>query len=153
MGVCLFESYLDINILDRLDLDVFLLNASDNLRCYTKNNGKCCHFQFSEFARDLFATFCSAFVRLYLNYITDYFSGLFSRIYLSDEKEIIEKFFRHASNLLNKVWDESNYKFFYDRFSTFSLIGIYLWVTHTSFPYSGFTESIMSVVTEFLNNN
>ena len=126
MGVCLFESYLDINILDRLDLDVFLLNASDNLRCYTKNNGKCCHFQFSEFARDLFAPFCSAFVRLYLNYITDYFSGLFSRIYLSDEKEIIEKFFRHASNLLNKVWDESNYKFFYDRFSTFSLIGIYL---------------------------
>ena len=91
LRVCLFESYLDINTSDRLDLDIFLLNASDNLRCYTKNNGKCCHFQIFEFARDLFAAFCSVFVRMYFNYTIDYFSGLFSRISLSDEKKIIEK--------------------------------------------------------------
>ena len=87
MRVCLSESYLDIKTSDRLDLDVFLLNASDNVRCYTKNNGKCCDFQNFEFARDLFAAFCSVFVRMYLNYTIDYFLGLFSRISLSDEKK------------------------------------------------------------------
>ena len=91
LRVCLFESYLDIKTSDRLGLEVFLLNASNNLRCYTKNNGKCCHFQIFEFARDLFAAFCSVFVRMYFNYTIDYFSGLFSRISLSDEKKIIEK--------------------------------------------------------------
>ena len=124
----MFESYVDINTSDRLDLDVFLLNASDNLTCYTKNNGKCCHFQIFEsvvifeFARDLFSAFCSVFVRVYLNYTIDYFSGLFSRISLSDEKKIIEKFFRYASSLLNKFWDESNYKFFYEFFDMFNKV-------------------------------
>ena len=99
-----------------------MLNASDNLRCYTKNNGKCCQFQIFEFARDLFAVFCSVFVRINLNYTIDYFSGLFSRIYLSDEKKIIEKIFRHASSLLNKFWDESNYKFFYEFFDMFDKV-------------------------------
>ena len=122
MYVCLFESYLDINTSDRLDLDVFFLNASDNVRCYTKSNGKCCYFQKFEFARDLFAAFCSAFVRMYLNCTIDYFSGLFSRIFLSDEKKIIEKFFRHASSLLNKFWDESNHKSFYEFFDMFDKV-------------------------------
>ena len=120
--VYLFESYLDIKTSGRLDLDVFLLNASDNLRCYTKNNGKCCHFQSFEFARDLFAPFCSVFVRMYLNDTIDYFSGLFSRISLSDEKKIIEKIFRHALSMLNKFWDESNYKFFYEFFDMFDKV-------------------------------
>ena len=119
LRVCLFESYLDIKTSDRLGLEVFLLNASNNLRCYTKNNGKCCHFQIFEFARDIFAAFCSAFVRMYLNYTTDYFSGLFSRISLSNEKKIIEKIFRHALSLLTKFWDESIYKFFYEFFDIF----------------------------------
>ena len=59
---------------------------------------------------------------MYLNYTNDYFSGLFSRISLSDEKKIIEKFFRHASSLLNRFWDESNYKFFYGFFDMFDKV-------------------------------
>ena len=59
---------------------------------------------------------------MYLNYTIDYFSCLFSRISLSDEKKIIEKFFRYASSLLNKFWDESNYKFFYEFFDMFNKV-------------------------------
>ena len=84
------------------------------------NFQKCCHFRIC--TRDLFAAFCSVFVRMYLNYTNDYFSGLFSRISLSDEKKIIEKIFRHASSLLNRFWDESNYKFFYGFFDMFDKV-------------------------------
>ena len=122
MRVCLFESYLDIKTSDHLVLDVFLQDASDNLKYYTKDNGKCCYFQSFEFARDLFAAFCSVFVRMYLNYTIDYFSDLFSRISLSDEKKIIKKTFRHALILLKKFWDESNYKFFYEFFDMFDKV-------------------------------
>ena len=82
LRVCLFESYLDIKTSDYLVLDVFLQDASDNLKYYTKDNGKGCYFQSFEFARDLLAAFCSVFVRMYLNYAIDYFSDLFSRIFV-----------------------------------------------------------------------
>ena len=60
--LCTFGSFLDIRTSERLDLDVFLVNASDNLN-YTKDNGKCCYFQVFEFAHEtcllLFVQFLS----------------------------------------------------------------------------------------------
>ena len=94
--VCSVGSYLDCSSSDRLDLDVFLLNADDFLGGYTKYNGKCCYFQNFEFARDLFAAFCSVLIRMFLNYTVDCFSDLLCRVTLSDEQKIIQKILNHA---------------------------------------------------------
>ena len=94
--VCSVRSYLDCSSSDRLDLDVFLLNADDALGGYTRDNGKCCYFQNFEFARDLFAAFCSVLIRMFLNYNVDCFSDLLFRVTLSDEQETIQKILNHA---------------------------------------------------------
>ena len=93
LKLCVFSvrSYLDCSSSDRLDLDVFLLNADDALGGYTRDNGKCCYFQNFEFARDLFAAFCSVLIRMFLNYTVDCFSDLLCRVTLSDEQKLIQK--------------------------------------------------------------
>ena len=90
--VCSVGSYLDCSSSDRLDLDVFLLNAGDTLGGYTKDNEKCCYFQNFKFARDLFAAFCSVLIRVYLNYTVNCFSDLLHQVSLSDEQKLIQKF-------------------------------------------------------------
>ena len=94
--VCSVGSYLDCSSSDGLDLDVFLLNGDDALGGYTKYDGKCCYFQNFEFARDLFAAFCSVLIRMSLNYKVDCFSDFLSRFTLSDGQETIQKILNHA---------------------------------------------------------
>ena len=65
-----------------------------------------------EFARDLFAAFCSVLIRMYLNYTVECFSDFLSRVSLSDEQKIIQKILKHAYIFLSKFWDETSYKFF-----------------------------------------
>ena len=108
MCVCSVGTYLDCSSSDRFDLDVFLLNACDTLGGYTKDSGKCCYFQNFEFARDLFAAFCSVLIRMYLNYTVECFSGFLSRVSLSDEQKIIQNILKHAYIFLIKFWDETN---------------------------------------------
>ena len=91
MCVCSVGTYLDSSSSDRLDLDVFLLNACDTLAGHTKDNGKCCYFQNFECAQDLLAAFCSVLIRMYLNYTVKCFSDFLSRASLSDEQNIILK--------------------------------------------------------------
>ena len=50
LDLCSVGTYLDCSSSDRLDLDVFLLNACDTLGGYSKDSGKCCYFQNFEFA-------------------------------------------------------------------------------------------------------
>ena len=96
MSVCSVGTYLDCSSSYRLDLDVFLLNARDTIGGYTKDSGKCCYFQNFEFARDLFAAFCSVLIRMYLNYTVECFSDFLSRVSLSDEQKIIQKILKHT---------------------------------------------------------
>ena len=94
--VCSVGSYLDCSSSDGLDLDVFSLNGDDALAGYTKYNGKCCYFQNFEFARDLFAAFCSVLIRMFLNYKVYCFSDFLCRVTLSDKQETIQKILNHA---------------------------------------------------------
>ena len=96
LSVYSVETYLNCSSSDCLDLDVFLLNADDTLVGYTKDSEKCCYFQNFEFARDLFAAFCSVLIRMYLNYTVECFSDFLSRVSLSDEQKIIQKILKHA---------------------------------------------------------
>ena len=80
LSVCSVGTYLDCSSSDCLDLDVFLLNARDTIGGYTKDSGKCCYFQNFEFARDLFAAFCSVLIRMYLNCTFECFSDFLSRV-------------------------------------------------------------------------
>ena len=113
MSVCSVGTYLDCSSSYRLDLDVFLLNARDTIGGYTNDSGRCCYFQNFEFARDLFAAFCSVLIRMCLNYTVECFSDFLSQVSLSDEQNIIQKILKHAYIFLSKFWDETNYKFFY----------------------------------------
>ena len=113
LSVCSVGTYLDCSSSYRLDLDVFLLNARDTIGGYTNDSGRCCYFQNFEFARDLFAAFCSVLIRMCLNYTVECFSDFLSQVSLSDEQNIIQKILKHAYIFLSKFWDETNYKFFY----------------------------------------
>ena len=135
-------TYLDCSISDHLDLDVFLLNACDTIGGYTKDSGKCCYFQNFEFARDLFAAFCSVLIRMYLNYTVECFSDFLSRVSLSDEQKIIQKILKHAYIILCKFWDDTNYKFFYEFFDMFDKVNssVYyqnVYTKPTFGPYDG----------------
>ena len=113
------DDYLHITSSDRLDLDVFLNRpAYFQYPDYELLNGKCCHLEVLSYARDLFAAFCAALVRMYLNYTIDQFSDLISQVSLSDRGKIIRKIFWFALDLLHKFFD-INYLFFYEFFDMF----------------------------------
>ena len=63
------------------------------------------------FTRDLLAAFCSIFVRMYLNFITGYFSDLMLQLSLYDEKKVVRKIFTFADLLLYNFFDF--FEFFY----------------------------------------
>ena len=92
MSVCSVGTYSDCSSSDSLDLDVCLLNARDTIGGYTKDSGSvvilrnCSYFQNFEFARDLFAAFCSVLIRMYLNYTVECFSDFLSRVCLMNKK-------------------------------------------------------------------
>ena len=103
--------YLNISSSDRVDLDVFLCRPHYfQYPDYELLNGKCSHLEVFSFARDLFATFSSVLVRMYLNYTVQHFSDLISQISLSNEGKTIRRIF----------W--FNYMFFYEFFDLFDKV-------------------------------
>ena len=66
-----FPSYLDILSDEHVDFDVFLCNHSSSCcsLCHSNSSDKKCpNFEVFNYARDLFAAFCSVLVRMNLNY-------------------------------------------------------------------------------------
>ena len=93
---------------------VFLCNRSSaccNLCHPQSSDAKCANFKVFNFERSLFAAFCDVLVRLYLNYIMEYFSEFISNVSLSDEKKIITKYFRFAYDFLHKFFDVNHWFF------------------------------------------
>ena len=85
-----YPSFLDILSEERVDFDVFLCKSTSACcsLCNRDSLGKkCANFEVFNFARDLFAAFCSVLVRMYLNYTLQYFLEFISNISLSDEKK------------------------------------------------------------------
>ena len=106
------DDYLNINSSERIDLDVFLTKPAFFTYCTCDAIGRnYSDFEVFNHARDLFVAFCSALVRMYLNYTTAYFLDL--QVSLSDQKKIIQTIFRFARDLLEKFFD-INYDFFYE---------------------------------------
>ena len=68
------DNYFNISSSDRVDLDVFLCRPHYfHYPDYELLNGKCSHLEVVSFARNLFATFSSVLVRMYLNYTVRHF--------------------------------------------------------------------------------
>ena len=78
---------------------------------YPLKHKKCRYFTVLSHAQDLFAYFCSIFVRMYLNYAMEHFSELILTLKLSDEKYVIEEFLNSAHDLLYDFFD-TDYLFF-----------------------------------------
>ena len=85
----------------------------------------CCYMEVLSHPQDLFAYFCSMFVRLYLNlnYAMEHFYKLISTIKLSDEKFVIEKMLTFAYELLHNFFD-TNYLFFYEFYNVLDEVNL-----------------------------
>ena len=107
-----------------VDLDVFLDRpAYFDYPNYPLKHKKCRYFTILSHAQDLFAYFCSIFVRLYLNYAMERFSDLMSTLKLSDEKFVIEQILNFARDLLHDFFD-TNYMFFYEFLNVFDEVNL-----------------------------
>ena len=73
--------------------------------CFTESSSKCSDFEVISFAQDLFADFCSVFIRMYLNITTEYFSDLISQLSLSNEQKVVRKIFTFLHLLLYNFFD------------------------------------------------
>ena len=85
---------------------------------YPLKHKNCRYFTVLSHAQDLFAYFCSIFVRMYLNYAMEHFSELILTLKLSDEKYVIEDILNSAHDLLYDFFD-TNYLFFYEFLNVF----------------------------------
>ena len=95
-------SYVDFYGDLRIDLDVFLHAALHIME--TTDSKKCSFFNEFEFAFDLFITFSSLFVRLYLNVIVYCLNNFLCRAALADRTKLIDLILKHAKILLLKFW-------------------------------------------------
>ena len=85
---------------------------------YPLKHKNCRYFTVLSHAQDLFAYFCSIFVRMYLNHAMEHFSELILTLKLSDEKYVIEDILNSAHDLLYDFFD-TNYLFFYEFLNVF----------------------------------
>ena len=81
---------------NRVDLDVFLMNAMRGIG-YTIDNNDCCFLQVFTYPQELFAAFSSILIRMYLNCTVKSFSSLLSSASFADEKKIRQIILKHAN--------------------------------------------------------
>ena len=113
--LCAYGTYSGMQNLNRVDLDVFLMNAMRWIG-YTIHTDDCCHFQVFTYPQELFAAFSSILIRIYLHCTLKSFASLLSSLSLGDEKKIIQITLKHANFFLNKFWHQTNYRFFNELF-------------------------------------
>ena len=85
----------------RVNLDVFLMDAEYNLHGFTEVTEKCRFFQFFHCPEELFASFSSILIRLFINCAMNVFNYL--KVSLADEKKIIFLMVKHAKNFFRQI--------------------------------------------------
>ena len=107
-----------------IDLDVFFNRpAYFDYLSYPLKYKNCRYFTVLSHAQDLFAYFCSIFVRMYLYHAMEHFSELILTLKLSDEKYVIENILNSAHDLLYDFF-EINYLFFYQFLNVFDKVNL-----------------------------
>ena len=117
MCVCPYGTFLSLNSSYRINLDVFLIDAEDDLYGFTESTKNCSFFQFFHCPEELFVSFSSILIRLFINCVMNVFN--FLKVSLADEKKILFLMVKHAKIFLDKFWYTTNHKFFYDFFNQF----------------------------------
>ena len=117
MCVCPYGTFLSLNSSYRINLDVFLIDAEDYLYGFTESTKNCSFFQFFHCPEELFVSFSSILIRLFINCVMNVFN--FLKVSLADEKKILFLMVKHANIFLDKFWYITNYKFFYDFLNQF----------------------------------
>ena len=110
MCVCPYGTFLSLNSSYRINLDVFLIDAEDDLYGFTESTKNCSFFQFFHCPEELFVSFSSILIRLFINCVMNVFN--FLKVSLADEKKILFLMVKHAKIFLDKFWYTTNHKFF-----------------------------------------
>ena len=105
------DGFLGINNFETADFDVFLSQPDYFTYAFCESDRRCNQDQVFSYTHDLFAAFCSVFIRMYLNIAMKVFSTLISNISLADEKKLIAKILTGAKMLLFRFFN-LNYDFF-----------------------------------------
>ena len=100
MCVCPYGTFLSLNSSYRINLDVFLIDAEDYLYGFTESTKNCSFFQFFHCPEELFVSFSSILIRLFINCVMNVFN--FLKVSLADEKKILFLMVKHAKNFLDK---------------------------------------------------
>ena len=91
---------------------------------YPLKHKNCRYFTVLSHAQDLFAYFCSIFVRMYLNYAMEHFLELILTLKLSDEKYVIKNILNSAHDLLYDFFDTNYLFFFYEFLNVFDKVNL-----------------------------
>ena len=83
---------------------------------YPFNRRTCDYYDEFRHAQDLFVPFTSVLMRMYINYISEYFSKF--QFTLGDKKVVYDTIYLHASKLMHEFFD-INYVFFYEFLNVF----------------------------------
>ena len=99
------------------DFDVFLERPIYmNYPNYPFNQRTCDYYNELRHAQDLFVPFTSVLIRMYINYVSKYFSKF--QFTLHDEKIVYDAIYLYASKLMHEFFD-INYVFFYEFLNMF----------------------------------
>lgn len=96
---------------------MFLIDVEDRLYGFIESTKNCSFFQFFHCSEELFVSFSSILIRLFINCAMNVFN--FLKVSLADEKNILFLMVKYAKIFLDKFWYTTNYQFFYDFLNQF----------------------------------
>ena len=76
------------------DLDVFVSNADDYFKYFNLKNDFCTYFAFFSYPEEIFATFSSVLMRIYVNLCLKFFSYL--DLNKNDERKVLQIILTHS---------------------------------------------------------
>ena len=109
--MCPYGTFLSLNSSHRINLDLFLIDVENRLYDFIKSAKNFSFFQFFHCPEELFVSFSSILIRLFINCAMNVFN--FSKVSLADEKKILVLMVKHAKSFLDKFCYATNYHFFF----------------------------------------
>ena len=99
------------------DLDVFVSNDDDYFKFFKVKDDFCSYFALFSYPEEIFATFSSILIRIYVNVSLKFFAELELNIF--DEKKVRKIIMTQSRFFLARFWHEVNIDFFYEFFDKF----------------------------------
>ena len=102
-----------------IDLEVFMSKSNDYFKFYRIKNEFCTYFQEFRYVDEMFTTFSSIFIRMYLNFSTLVFEQSFYNLRKADQYKIRHIIASEGIFLIGRFWHETNVNYFFELFDKF----------------------------------